>query len=88
MVADLEEFPDSSFNYWAFGKKIDVILVEDHLVMRWGKNKKHLSINFRILVLSEDAMLTDEQVKKGLRKMFFGSADFMQRMHEIHCSPV
>jgi putative transposase len=86
MVDKIEEFPDSSFQYWAFGKKIDVMLVEDHLVMRWGgKSKKRLGINLRILVLSEEGLFTDEQVKKGLRKMFFGSADFIKRMHDTHC---
>jgi putative transposase len=85
MVDDLEEFADSSFQFWAFGKKIDVVLVEDHLVMRWGKKK--VKKYFRILVLSEGAMFTDEQVKKGLRRMFFGSADFMQQMYDTYCCP-
>ena len=88
MVDDLEEFPDSSFQYWAFGKKIDVILVSDHLIMRWGKGKNRVSQYFQILVLSEGAMFTDDQVKKGLRRMFFGSADFMQRMHDTYCCQV
>ena len=88
IVTDLEEFPDSSFNYWAFGKKLDVFLVEDHLVMRWGKNKNRVSEYFQILVLSEGAMFTDDQVKKGLRRMFYGSADFMQQMYDTHCCPV
>ena len=87
MVTDLEEFPDSSFQFWAFGKKMDVFLVEDHLVMRWGRKKNRVSEYFRILVLSDGAMFTDEQVKKGLRRMFFGSADFMQQMHKTHCCP-
>jgi len=87
MVDDLEEFPDSSFHYWAFGKKIDVILVEDHLVMRWGRKKNRVSENFRILVLNEGAMFTDDQVKKGLRRMFFGSADFIQQMYNTYCCP-
>ena len=85
MVTDLEEFPDSSFQFWAFGRKIDVVLVEDHLVMRWGKSRKRISTNFRILVLRKETMFTDEQVRKGLRRMFFGSADFMQRMHDSYC---
>ena len=88
IVDDLEEFPDSSFQYWAFGKKINVILVDDHLVMRWGKRKNRVSQYFQILVLSEGAMFTDDQVKKGLRRMFFGSADFMQRMHDTYCCQV
>jgi len=87
MVTDLKNFSDSSFQFWAFGRKIDVTLVQDHLVMRWGKNKKWISNNLKILVLNEETMFTDEQVKKGLRRMFFGSADFMQRMHETYCRP-
>ena len=31
---------------------------------------------FQILVLSEDTGISDNEVKKGLRRMFFGSADF------------
>ena len=85
VVENLEEYSDSSFQFWAFGKKIDVLLVEDHLVMRWGRKKNRVSEYFRILVLSEGAMFPDDQVKKGLRRMFFGSADFMKRMHETYC---
>ena len=87
MVTDLEEFPDSSFQFWAFGKKIDVFLAEDHLVMRWGKRKKRVREYFQILVMSEGIWISDKEVKKGLRRMFFGSADFMQRMHDTHCCP-
>jgi putative transposase len=88
MVKDLEEFGDSSFQFWAFGKKMDVFLADDHLVMRWGKSKKRVREYFKILVLDEGANFTDEQVKKGLRRMFFGSKDFMQHMYETHCCPV
>ncbi len=87
MVTDLEEFSDSSFNFWAFGKKMDVILIEDHLVLRWGKSKKRVRQYFQILVLSEGHWISDRDVKKGLRRMFFGSADFMQHMHDTHCCP-
>ena len=87
MVTDLEEYPDSSFQFWAFGKKIDVILVEDHLVMRWGKKKGRAGRYFQILVLSEGGMFPDEEVRKGLRRMFFGSANFIQCMHEAYCKP-
>lgn len=85
MVTSLEEFHDSSFQYWAFGKRIEVVLAHDHLVMRWGKNRNKIQNYFQTLVLSEGALFTDDQVKKGLRRMFFGSADFMQRMHHSYC---
>ena len=82
MVQDLELFPDSSFSFWAFGKKMDVAMAKDHLVLLWGK--KHPEY-VRILVQEEGEGFPDEQVKKGLRKMFFGSKDFVQRMYETHC---
>ena len=85
MVTDLKEYTDSSFNFWAFGKRMDVFLVEDHLVMNWGKSKKRVREYLRILVLSEDIWISDRDVKKGLRRMFFGSADFIKRMHDTHC---
>lgn len=85
IVKELEEYSDSSFNFWAFGKKMDVFLVEDHLVLRWRKSKKRVREYFKILVLSEGIWITDNEVKKGLRRMFFGSADFMQRMHDTYC---
>ena len=87
MVDSIEEFSDSSFQYYAFGKKIDVVLMDDHLVMRWGKGKRRAREYFQILVLSEGIWISDWEVKKGLRRMFFGSADFMQRMHDTYCCP-
>ena len=88
VVTDVEEYSDSSFNFWAFGKKMDVFLVEDHLVLRWGKSKKRIRQYFQILVLSEGHCICDREFKKGLRRMFFGSADFMQQMHDAHCCQV
>lgn len=87
IVDDLEEYPDSSFQFWAFGRKIDVAVVEDHLVMRWGRKKGQLGEYFRILVLSEEIWISDQEVKKGLRRMFFGSADFVQQMYTTYCCP-
>ena len=87
MVEALEEFHNSSFQFWAFGKKLDVFLADDHLVMRWGKGKKRAREYFKILVLDEGAGFTDDEVKKGLRRMFFGSKDFQQHMYKTHCAP-
>jgi putative transposase len=87
IVDELEEFNDSSFQFYAFGKKIGVILVDDHLVLRLNGNKRKVGEYFRVLVLNESIWISDHDVKKGLRKMFFGSADFIQRMHNTHCCP-
>jgi len=63
---------------------MDVDLAGDHLVLLWGK--KHPEY-VRILVCEEGKGFDDDQVKKGLRKMFFGSADFVQRMQDAYCRP-
>ena len=82
MVEDLSQFPDSFFSFWAFGKKMDVQLVGDHLALLWGKRHPEY---VRILVQEERNGGSDEEVKKGLKKMLFGSADFIQRMQEAYC---
>ena len=66
---------------------MEVALVEDHLVLLWGKRKHQLQEYFRTLVLGEGITISDEMVKKGLKKMFFGSADFIQRMHDTYGYP-
>ena len=87
IVDDLEEFEDSTFQYYAFGKKVGVVLVDDHLVLRLNGNKRKVGEYFRVLVLNEEIWISDREVKKGLRRMFFGSADFIQLMYDTHCCP-
>ena len=87
MVDDLEEFNDSSLQFYAFGRKIDVTLVDDHLVLRLNGNKRRIAEYFRVLVLTEGINISDEHVKKGLRGRFYGSAGFMQQMYDTYCCP-
>jgi len=87
IVTDLEEFDDSSFQFYAFGNKVNMVLVDDHLVLRLNGNKRKIGEYFRVLVLNDAIWISDHEVKKGLRKMFFGSADFIQHMHDTHCRP-
>jgi len=85
MVEDLEEFEDSSFQYYAFGRKIDVFLTDDHLVMRYGRKGTALHRNFRMLVLDEtEPVMSDEQMRRSLRKPFFGSSGFIEQMYQLH----
>ena len=56
--------------------------------MTWGKRKRRTREYFKILVLDEGAGFTDEEVKKGLRRMFYGSKDFQQHMYKTYCAPV
>ena len=87
IVNDLEEFEDSTFQYYAFGKKVGVVLVDDHLVLRLNGNKRKVGEYFRVLVLNEEIWISDRDLKKGLRRRFFGSADFIQHMYDTHCCP-
>ncbi len=65
----------------------NVFLADDHLVMRYGKTRKDLKRNFQILVLDEGEMImSDEDMRKGLKKPFFGSSGFIEQMYETHFS--
>jgi putative transposase len=83
VVKELQEHPDSSFQYYAFGRKIDVVLTDDHLVMRYGRTRRELNRNFELLVLGDEwPTMPDEEIQKGLRKPFFGSSGFIEQMYK------
>lgn len=79
-----EDFVNSSFNFWAFGHKVELALSEDHLVILWGKDSNRVRQYFRVLVSESGVRISDKEVKKSLKGLFFGSADFVQRMRETH----
>jgi hypothetical protein len=65
--------------------KIDVFLADDHLVMRYGKTRKELNWNFQLLVLDKGEMImSDKDMRKGLKKPFFGSSGFIEQMYKTH----
>jgi putative transposase len=85
IVKELQEFGDSSFQYYAFGRKIDVFLADDHLVMRYGKTRRELNSYIEVLVLGDDGpVMSDEEMKKGLSKPFFGSSGFIEQMYKAY----
>ena len=79
MVQHAADYDDSSFNFHAFGKDIEVIITDDHLVMLCKGNDDRRMAFFLALV-QEDPTYQRDKVGKGLRGMFYGSADFIQRM--------
>lgn len=84
-VKELEEHHDSSFQYYAFGRKIDVSLADDHLIMRYGKTRRELNRNFELLVLGQEGpVFSDQEISKGLSKPFFGSSGFIEQMHRAY----
>lgn len=85
MVEDLEEFEDSSLQFWAFGKRVNLALSEDLLIIEWGDDKERLRNYFKILVMDEGLGIPPEKLTgMGLKKQFFGSADFAQQMSRTY----
>jgi len=85
MVEDLEDFQDSSFQFWAFGNRVNMVLSEDHLVIEWGDDKQRMRDYFKILVMDEGMGIPSEKLTgMGLKKQFFGSADFLQQMSRAY----
>jgi hypothetical protein len=75
---------DSSFGFWAFGKKVEMALSNDHLVILWGEDRDRMKRYFQFLVSDREVRIPDNEVKKSLRGLFFGSADFKKHMCEQH----
>jgi putative transposase len=71
----------SSFEFYARGKKIEFTVVEDTVFLMLGINEQERRLNF-VKVINEQQLSEVEinQIRKRLRKMFFGSADFIERM--------
>ena len=85
MVENLEDFTESSLQFYAFGKKVDMLLTDDHLVLNMGKDKEMVAWYFQNLVLDEGAPFPqDHYMKAALRRMFYGPADFVQHMADTY----
>ncbi len=85
MVQDLEDFQDSSLQFWAFGKKLDVVLADDHLVLIMGKDQKMVSWYIMTLVTDDGAPFpSDSYMKAALSRMFYGPDDFVKQMTETY----
>ncbi len=85
MVNNLEEYEESSLQFWAFGKKMDVVLAEDHLVLNMGKNRKMVSWYFMTLVMDDGAPFpSDSYMKAALSKQFYGPDDFIKQMTDTY----
>ncbi len=85
MVQDLEQFEDSSLQFWAFGKKLDVVLADDHLVLNMGKDQKMVSWYLKTLVTDDGVPFpSDSYMKAALSRMFYGPDDFVKHLTETY----
>lgn len=70
----------STFDFYARGKKIDFSVNEDSVYLMLGSSSIERQEAFLLMV---DGLQNDEEIKairNGLRKLFYGSADFVESM--------
>ncbi len=70
----------STFDFYAKGKKIEFVVTEDSVYLMLGRDRNERQEQFIIMV---DGLPDEEEIKairSGLRKLFYGSADFTERM--------
>ncbi len=70
----------STFEFYARGKKVEFTVTEDSVYLLLGKDRREREEQFVMMV---DQPMDDEEIeaiRNGLRKLFYGSADFMERM--------
>jgi len=84
IVENPEDFDSSSLGFWAFGKKVEFAFANDHLVVLWGGNPDRMRTYLQILVSDSEVRMSDKEVKKNLRGLFFGSANFKEKMYSTH----
>jgi REP element-mobilizing transposase RayT len=82
MVPKLEQYQESSFQAWAFGKKIDVILTPDHIILNMGNDKRRVAWFFMALVMDKgDSFPSDSSMKAALSKTVYGPVGFKERFY-------
>jgi putative transposase len=79
MVAAAGEFEHSSFRFLAFGREMPFSVVDDHIVLLCG-TREGLQRFYRQLLEVPESREELEDVKRGFRYLFYGSAGFIQRM--------
>lgn len=81
------EFEDSTFPFYAYGRKGDVPVYPDHLAWTPGDSRATIMkkrARFINLVEIPPTERENEQVRLGLKTRFFGSSDFLQRMKSLY----
>lgn len=74
----------STFEFYANGKKIDFDVVEDCVYLMWGSTPEIRQATFMSIFSAprnEEEILA---IRNGLRKIFYGSADFIKFMKSMY----
>lgn len=76
----------SSFEFYARGKKIEFIVVEDQVYFTFGEDDRQRQENFRRMFDEPMPESTLEAVRKGIKRGFYGSEDFLSKMKAKYMS--
>jgi len=84
IVNSPENFLNSSFHFHAFGKKIDLVVVKDMLILQLSGKKHNGNYNLAFQGLFEKQDYSPHNVRDGLKKRFFGSPAFIKYMEALY----
>jgi len=82
MVRTLEEYEESSFSYYAFGRTMDVSMTPHGVYLDWGKTPHERQGYFQCLITRSLTQEEEEETRLCLKRRFFGTRDFIARMEE------
>jgi len=85
MVKDISDYEDSSLQFWAFGRDMNVYLTDDHLVLYMGANRQKVAWFLLNLVMDEgETFPSDSYMNAALSKMFYGPDHFVKYMNDTY----
>ncbi|MFA4873870.1 MAG: transposase [bacterium] len=70
----------STFEFYAKGKKLDFCVTEDTVYLMLGDDRAERERQLILMVDGSMGTVEAEAIRTGLRKLFYGSADFIERM--------
>lgn len=88
IVKDPADYLFSSFCIYSFGKKIDVEIEEDEVFLKFGSSYEERMRNFYLFVIEELDTDIINDIKSKLRKLFYGSDDFISYAKEKYKSMI
>jgi REP element-mobilizing transposase RayT len=76
----------STFDFYAKGKKLEFSVTEDSVYLMLGGKRAERQQQFCLMVDGNLDEAEIQAIQAGLRKLFYGSADFIERMKKKYLS--
>ncbi len=82
LVKDPLDYPFSSFCIYSLGRKINIEIKEDEILMSFGTNDNERRKNLYLFIIEEIQEKNIYDIKSKLRKIFYGSDEFITSARE------